>query len=98
MALPIEQVKKIAHLARIKMSEQELNKHAQELDKIFNWVEQLHEVNTDNTEPLFSIESHTLPMRDDVVTGSNIRDQILSNCPQSGKAKYGYFVVPKVVE
>ena len=98
MVLPKEEVRRVAHLARIKMSEQELDKYSKELSRIFDWIEQLNEVDTNGVKSLFSIESHELFMRKDEAISVNTRDQVLSNCPENGRPKYGYFVVPKVVE
>lgn len=95
MSLTLEEVKKIAKLARIKMSEDEIAKYQTELNKIFSWIEQLKEVNTDNVEQMYSPVTHSLPMREDKVTDGNIRDKVLQNAPES---KYGFFAVPKVIE
>jgi len=95
MSLTIEEVKKIAKLSRIKMTDGEIVNYQGELNKIFDWIEQLQEVNTDNVEPMFGTEAHTLPMREDKVTDGDIRDQVLKNAHD---AKYGFFAVPKVIE
>ena len=95
MSLTIEEVKKIAKLSRIKLSEGEIANYQGEINKIFDWIEQLQEVNTDNVEPMFGTEAHSLPMREDVVTDGDIREQVLANAPES---KYGFFAVPKVIE
>ncbi len=60
-----------------------------------NWVEELDEVNTDNVEPLVSVNSESLTLRQDEVTAGHICEEILANAPVK---EYGYFVVPKVVE
>lgn len=95
MTLTTEQVKKIGHLARIKLTENEVTKFQTELNKIFNWIDLLKEVNTDNVQPMYSPVQHTLPLREDVVNDGNIQDQVLKNAPNS---RYGYYIVPKVVE
>lgn len=100
MSLTTAEVKKIAHLARIKMDDAEIEVYQDKLNKIFSWIEQLGEVNTDNVEPLTAISaaSGSTPMRKDEVTVGDIRDSVLKNCPEAGPSKYGYFAVPKVIE
>lgn len=88
-------VSKIAHLARIKVTEDDLNYYAPQLQNILQWAEQLQEVNTDNVEPLANVSEITLTLREDVVTAGNDSDSVLKNAPE---AVEGFFVVPKVVE
>lgn len=95
MSLTKEKVEKIASLARFKLSDAEIEKYCGELNKIFAWIDALNEVDTSNVEPLSAVNSQYSVMRPDVVTDGNIRDQVLSNSEHS---KYGYFVVPKVIE
>jgi aspartyl-tRNA(Asn)/glutamyl-tRNA(Gln) amidotransferase subunit C len=95
MSLSLEEVKKIAKLSRIKLAEGEVEKYQGEINKIFNWIEQLQEVNTDNVEPMFSSERTSLPLREDEVTDGKKVESVLKNAPES---KYGFFVVPKVIE
>jgi aspartyl-tRNA(Asn)/glutamyl-tRNA(Gln) amidotransferase subunit C len=95
MSLTVEQVKKIAKLARIKLSDDEVAKYQHELSTILHWVEQLGEVNTAGVEPMYSTVDKPLPMRTDQVTDGDLQKQVLSN---TTNAKYGYFTVPKVVE
>lgn len=95
MSLTLDEVKKIAHLARIKIDDKEAEKYQGELNKIFDWIEQLQEVDTENTEPLYSVADHNQPLRDDVISDGDIKDDVLANAPIS---KYDHFVVTKVVE
>lgn len=95
MAITKEEVKKIARLSRLKLSDDEVLKHQQEIDKILTWIDQLQELNVDGIEPLTSSDGDSLRTHPDVVADGNIRDEVLSNAPN---AKYGYFAVPKVVE
>ena len=95
MSVSIEQVRHIAKLARIAMSEEEIERLAPELNNILGWVEQLGEVNTDGVEPLTAVIDQKLRLRDDVVTEGNIRDEVLANAPE---AQHGFFAVPKVIE
>jgi aspartyl-tRNA(Asn)/glutamyl-tRNA(Gln) amidotransferase subunit C len=95
MSVSHEQVRHIAKLARIAMSEEELERLVPELNAIIGWVEQLAEVNTDGIEPLTAVIEQKLRLRDDAVTDGDIRDDILANAPE---AQHGFFAVPKVIE
>jgi len=95
MSVSPEQVRHIAKLARIAMSEDEIERLVPELNNILGWVEQLGEVNTDGVEPLTAVIDLKLRLRDDVVNDGNIRDAVLANAPE---AQHGFFAVPKVIE
>lgn len=95
MALNKAEVAHVAALARIRLTEAELEPLAAELSEILGWVEQLREVDTDGVPPMTSVAVMRLPMRDDVVSDGDCRDAILGNAPQTAK---GFFAVPKVVE
>jgi aspartyl-tRNA(Asn)/glutamyl-tRNA(Gln) amidotransferase subunit C len=100
MSVDTETVAKIAALARIKLSEPELEAMVPELNGILAWVEQLGEVDVDGIEPMTAVIPNTLRLRDDVVdadplTGGGKRDDVLANAPA---AEHGFFGVPKVIE
>lgn len=95
MSVTPEQVRHIANLARIAMSEDELERLVPELNNILGWVEQLGEVDTGGVEPLATVIEQKLRLRDDVVTDGDCRDEILANAPD---AEHGFFAVPKVIE
>lgn len=100
MSVTREQVARIASLARITMSEDELDRMAPELNNILGFIEQLSEVDTSAVEPMTAVIPNTLRLRDDVVdadplTGGNRRDDVLANAPV---AEHGFFGVPKVIE
>ena len=95
MSVSPEQVRHIAKLARIAMSDEELDRLLPELNNILGWVEQLGEVDTDGVEPLATVIDQKLRLRDDVVTEGDIRDEVLANAPE---AQHGFFAVPKVIE
>ena len=95
MSLNKETVQKVARLARIRMSDEELERMAPQLTNIIGFVEQLSEIDTDNVEPLANVTDVTLSMREDKVTDGQCVEKILANAPESAQ---GYFVVPKVVE
>jgi len=95
MPVTNDQVRHIARLARIAMSDEEIERLAPELNNILGWVEQLAEVNTDGVEPLTAVIDQKLRLRDDVVDDGDIRDEVLANAPE---AQHGFFAVPKVIE
>jgi aspartyl-tRNA(Asn)/glutamyl-tRNA(Gln) amidotransferase subunit C len=100
MSVTIEQVRHIAKLARVAMSDDELARLEPELNNILGWIEQLSEVDTDGVEPLATVVDQKLRLRDDVIdadplTGGNVRDAVLANAPD---AQHGFFAVPKVIE
>jgi aspartyl-tRNA(Asn)/glutamyl-tRNA(Gln) amidotransferase subunit C len=95
MSVSSEQVRHIAKLARIAMSDEELDRLVPELNNILGWVEQLREVDTDWIEPLTAVIEQKLRLRDDVVNDGNIREEVLLNAPD---AQHGFFAVPKVIE
>jgi len=95
MSVSTQQVRHIAKLARIAMSDDEIERLAPELNNILGWIEQLGEVDTDGVEPLTAVIDQKLRLRDDVVNDGNIRDEVLANAPE---AQHGFFAVPKVIE
>jgi aspartyl-tRNA(Asn)/glutamyl-tRNA(Gln) amidotransferase subunit C len=88
-------VAKIASLARIRMSDEEVEHMVPELNQILGWVEQLGEVDVSGVEPMTAVIPNTLRLRDDIVTDGGIREQVLANAPA---AEHGFFGVPKVIE
>ena len=95
MSVNESQVRHVAKLARLALSDAEIDKMVPELNNILGWVEQLGEVNTDGVEPLTAVIDLKLRLRDDVVTDGGIRDKVLLNAPD---AQHGFFAVPKVIE
>ena len=95
MSVSPEQVRHIAKLARIAMSDEEIERLVPELNNILGWVEQLEEVNTDGVEPLTAVVPNKLRLREDKVTDGDCRDEILANAQV---AEHGFFAVPKVIE
>ena len=95
MSVTPDQVRHIAKLARIAMSDAEIAAMAPELNNILGWIEQLGEVDTDGVEPLTAVIANTLRLREDAVTDGGKRDDVLANAPD---AQHGFFAVPKVIE
>jgi aspartyl-tRNA(Asn)/glutamyl-tRNA(Gln) amidotransferase subunit C len=88
-------VRRIARLARIKITEAEAKGLVKELSGILNWVQQLDEVDTSSVEPMTRVVPIELKKRDDIVNDGGKADEILKNAPM---AEDGFFVVPKIVE
>ena len=88
-------VRRIARLARIKITDAEAKSLEKVLSGILDWVKQLDEVDTRTVEPMTRVVPITLKKRADEVTDGEKPDEILKNAPVSDD---GYFVVPKVVE
>jgi aspartyl-tRNA(Asn)/glutamyl-tRNA(Gln) amidotransferase subunit C len=88
-------VRKIARLARIKVTDEEATALEKELSGILDWVKQLDEVDTKGVAAMTRVVAMTLKMRPDVVSDGELADDIIANAP----AREGhFFVVPKVVE
>jgi aspartyl-tRNA(Asn)/glutamyl-tRNA(Gln) amidotransferase subunit C len=88
-------VRHIARLARIAVSDAEVEALAPELSNILGWVEQLGEVDVSGVEPMTAVIANKLRLREDRVTDGGKRDDILANAPL---AEHGFFAVPKVIE
>jgi len=95
MTIDLKTIKHISKLSRISVDDKKANKLAGDLNSIFDFIEKLNELNTDNVEPLTSVAETTLKLRTDEVKSKNIRDQILKNSPEENE---DFFVVPRVVE
>lgn len=95
MSLDAATVRRIAKLARIRVSDEEVATLQGELNAILGYVEQLAEVNVDGVEPLSGGAQMALRQRDDVVTDGDIAERVLANAPDR---ELNFFAVPKVVE
>jgi len=88
-------VRRIARLARIKLTDEDVPRLEGELNSILKWIEMLNEVDVSGVEPLTSVVEVEMKMRDDVVTDGNMPDNVVANAPAT---EDHYFMVPKVVE
>ena len=95
MSVDSATVRKIASLARIAVSDGEVEAMVPELNNILGWIEQLGEVDVTGVEPMTAVIPNQLRLRDDVVTEGGMRDDILANAPVP---EHGFFAVPKVIE
>ena len=88
-------VRRIAHLARIAVADDEVEHLRGELNAILAFVEQLSEVDVDGVAPMTSVTPMTMKKRADVVTDGEIADLVVKNAPAR---EDHFFLVPKVVE
>ncbi|MBS8228260.1 Asp-tRNA(Asn)/Glu-tRNA(Gln) amidotransferase subunit GatC [Vannielia litorea] len=95
MSIDTETARRVAHLARIAVPEEDLPALAGEFNAILGFIEQLSEVDVDGVEPMVSVTPMRLKRREDVVTDGNQPQAVLANAPD---AREGFFAVPKVVE
>ena len=95
MSVDAQTVRRIAHLARIAVADDEVEHLAGEINAVLAFVEQLQEVNVDGVEPMTSVTPMKLKQREDVVTDGGIADDIVKNAPAT---EDHFFLVPKVVE
>jgi aspartyl-tRNA(Asn)/glutamyl-tRNA(Gln) amidotransferase subunit C len=95
MAVDAQTVRRVAHLARIAVADDEVAGLAGELNAILAFVEQLGEVDVAGVEPMTSVTPMAMKKRDDRVTDGGIADAIIRNAPAH---EDHFFVVPKVVE
>lgn len=95
MSVDIATVKRVAHLARIAVSEEDAERMTGELNAILGFVEQLNEVDVSGVEPMTSVTPMAMRKRADVVTDGNKAADIVANAPVTDE---NFFLVPKVVE
>jgi aspartyl-tRNA(Asn)/glutamyl-tRNA(Gln) amidotransferase subunit C len=95
MSVDATTVRRIAHLARIAVTDAEVPHLQGELNAMLAFVEQLSEVNVEGVEPMTSVTPMEMKKRADVVTDDEVVDNIVKNAPAT---ENHYFLVPKVVE
>jgi aspartyl-tRNA(Asn)/glutamyl-tRNA(Gln) amidotransferase subunit C len=95
MSVDAQTVRRVAHLARIAVADNEVAALAGELNAILAFVEQLGEVDVAGVEPMTSVTPMAMKKRTDIVTDGEIADAILKNAPAR---EDHFFQVPKVVE
>jgi aspartyl-tRNA(Asn)/glutamyl-tRNA(Gln) amidotransferase subunit C len=95
MSVDADTVRRVAHLARIAVTEDEVEPLRGELNAILAFFEQLREVDVEGVEPMTSVTPMAPKMRKDEVTDGNIADAIIQNAPAR---EDHFFLVPKVVE
>jgi aspartyl-tRNA(Asn)/glutamyl-tRNA(Gln) amidotransferase subunit C len=95
MSVDAATVRRIAHLARIAVADEEIDHLQGELNAMLAFVEQLSEVDVEGVEPMTSVTPMAMKKRADVVTAGDNADAIVKNAPAT---QDHYFLVPKVVE
>jgi aspartyl-tRNA(Asn)/glutamyl-tRNA(Gln) amidotransferase subunit C len=95
MTLALDDVKRIAHLARIEVTDQEAAAYLQQLSDIFQLVEQMQAVDTSGVEPMAHAQEIFQRLREDAVTESDRRADFQAVAPQT---EAGLYLVPKVIE
>ncbi len=95
MSVDVDTVKRVAHLARIKVTDEEAGRMTGELNTILAFVEQLDEVNVEGVEPMTSVVHQQMKKRADVVSDGGYPEKVVANAPASDD---NFFMVPKVVE
>jgi aspartyl-tRNA(Asn)/glutamyl-tRNA(Gln) amidotransferase subunit C len=88
-------VLKVARLARIRISEDKVDRYVTEITNTMNVIEELKGADTKGLKPLVNVSEFEMVLREDSVTDGNCAEQVLKNAPQQ---KFGYFAVPKVIE
>ena len=95
MSVDTATVKRVAHLSRLAITDDEAEKMKDELNAILGFVEQLSEVDVTGVEPLTSVVKVEMKKREDKVTDGGYAAQIVANAPDT---EDNFFLVPKVVE
>jgi aspartyl-tRNA(Asn)/glutamyl-tRNA(Gln) amidotransferase subunit C len=95
LSIDADTVRRIAHLARIAVADEEVEHLRGELNAILSFVEQLSQLDVEAVEPVTSVVPMQLKKREDKVTDGEIPDQVLRNAPA---VEDNFFLVPKVVE
>ncbi len=94
MRIKVEDIEKMARLARLSFTDEEKQNLASHLDTIVSYVEKLDELDTTDVQPTYHVLDMQNVLRDDVVEPSLHPDEVLRNAPNK---KNGYFSVPKVI-
>jgi aspartyl-tRNA(Asn)/glutamyl-tRNA(Gln) amidotransferase subunit C len=95
MSVDAQTVRRIAHLARIALADEEIEPLQRELNAILAFVEQLSQVSVEGIEPMTSVIPMQMKKREDKVTEGDMADDIVRNAPAT---EDHFFLVPKVVE
>jgi aspartyl-tRNA(Asn)/glutamyl-tRNA(Gln) amidotransferase subunit C len=95
MSVDANTVKRVAHLARIALPDDDVPRMQAEINAMLGFVEQLNEVDVAGVEPMTSVMPMVMKKRQDVINDGAIADAVVANAPQS---EDNYFMVPKVVE
>ncbi len=99
VAINRSDIKRIEKLAKLKLSEEKIDDFSVRISRVFDWVDQLKEVDVEGVDPMASplmdLQKHTTGLREDTVTDGDRVHDVIQNAPSS---QHNSFVVPKVVE
>ena len=95
MKIARKEIEHVALLARLKFSENEVERFTTQLNSLLDYMDKLAELDTSQVEPTFHAVSQKNILRDDIVHSSLPRDLTLSNAPDGDR---GFFQVPKIIE
>lgn len=95
MSLTISEVKKIAHLARLNLSDEDIAHHAPQLSRILDFIEQMNQVDTTQIEPLAHPLDISQRLRNDEITEKDLREKYQQIAPSVAA---GLYLVPKVID
>lgn len=95
MSVDLATVRRVAHLARIAVTDQEAERMTGELNAILGFVEQLGEVDVSGVEPMTSVTPMDMKKRADAVTDGDKAEDVVANAPATDE---NFFLVPKVIE
>jgi len=95
MSIENAEIRKIAHLARVRIAEDDIPGYAKELGNIMEWVEQMNVVDTDSIEPMAHPLHAVQRLREDIVTEPDLREAAQAIAPET---EAGLYLVPKVIE
>jgi aspartyl-tRNA(Asn)/glutamyl-tRNA(Gln) amidotransferase subunit C len=95
MSITKDDISKVANLARLKISDEEIPRVTDSINEILALVDKMQQQDTADIAPLANPHDAIQTLREDVVTANNERDKLLQNAPES---ENGLFLVPKVIE
>lgn len=95
MSLTLEQVRRVAHLARIEVSDAEAQSTLGHLNGIFTLIEEMQAIDTQGVEPMAHAQDLSQRLREDGITETNRRDAFQSVAPET---ESGLYLVPRVIE
>ena len=90
-----QDVEKIARLAKLKITESEMESYRHHLEEIVSYVEKLNELDTEDVDPTFAVQHRKQALRKDEVKPSLPREEALRNAPAQAN---GFFCVPKIID
>lgn len=94
MAIDLETIKKVAHLARLELTAEEESQLSVDIEQILDWINQLDEVDTTGIEPVIHMHQNINSYREDIPNNDLTREEALVNAPQKDGE---YFKVVKVI-